>query len=320
MPLDPRVRRIVALATRLDRRGDDALFAERRAAEAAVAARLGGLVMPKGPEPARQHDVEVPVTGGRIRLRLYEAHGPGPHPLYVFLHGGGWCVGTIDERDPRCRAIAAGAACTVASVDYRLAPENQFPTPVDDCEAALRWLVDHAEDLGIDPARVAIGGESAGGNLAAVVARRARDAGGPALCHQWLDVPAVDLTLAQPAFTEVPDGYLLDRADIVRFLEAYLPEPTLDRDPDASPLHAESLAGLPPAWIMSAEFDKLRDDGRAYAEALEAAGVPVRFQILPGHVHPSFAFTRLIPSSAAYEREAIAALAAAFARAANPAA
>lgn len=312
MPLDPRVRRIVSIMNKLDRRDEDLPMVERRRASAATSKRLGFLVMAKSPEPAEQVDRLVGVDGGRILVRTYRPHGPGPFPLYVFLHGGGWCVGTLDERDARCRAIVAGAGCVVASVDYRMAPENLYPTPGEDCFAALGWLVDHAAELDVDPTRVAIGGESAGGNLAAVTCLMARDRSGPAICHQWLDVPATDLTLAQPSIRLVPDGLLLDRDDIDRYLAHYLADPSQATDPYASPLLAPDLAGLPPAWVMSAEFDKLRDDGAAYATALEAAGVATKYRLLEGHVHPSFAFTRVVPSAAAYEQDAIAALARAF--------
>lgn len=312
MTLEPRVAKIVKLMNVLDRRPADATMAQRRASSAAIAARGAWIVMPAGPEPAAQRDLLVPVQGGQIVVRLYEAHGAGPHPLHVFLHGGGWCVGTLDERDARCREIAAGASCTVASVDYRMAPENAFPTPVEDCYAALCWLVDHAEELAIDADRVSIGGESAGANLAAAVCLAARDRSGPAICHQWLDVPAVDCTLSQPSIHTEPDGQLLDLDTIVEFRDCYLPDPEQYVDPLASPLLADDLSGLPPAWIMSAEHDKLRDDGLAYAAALEGAGVPVHHEVLAGHVHSSFAFTRLLPSAKAYERRAIRALRAAL--------
>ena len=312
MSLEPRVRRIVQVMNALDRRSDDLTMVQRREASAATARKLGFLVMAKGPALASQRDVMVPVDGGQIRVRLYTPEGAGPFPLYVFLHGGGWCAGTVDERDPRCREISAGARCVVASVDYRMAPENRFPVPVEDCYSALGWLTSHAAELQVDPARVGIGGESAGGNLAAVVCLAARDRSGPAIVHQWLDVPATDLTLAQPSFTEVPDGLLLDRDAILRYREAYLGDVSLDTDPLASPLLADDLSGLPPAWIMSASHDKLRDDGKAYADRLAEAGVPVTYRRLQGHVHPSFAFTRLLPTAKAYERAAIAALSAAL--------
>jgi acetyl esterase len=309
MPLEPRLKPIVLLASRGDASGPMALRREQSARQS----RWGGwLVMHKGPEPAETVDRNVPVEGGRINVRLYRPGTPGPHPLYVFLHGGGWCVGTIDERDPRCRTIAAGADCVVASVDYRLAPENQYPTPPEDCYAALCWLVAHADELGLDADRVAIGGESAGANLAAVVCLMARDRNGPQICHQWLDVPATDLTLAQSGHREVPDGYLLDAAAIDDFLAHYLADPDQVTEPFCSPLLADDLRGLPPAWIMTAEFDKLRGDGEAYAAALEEAGGTAHHVRLDGHIHASFALTRLLESSRVYERDAIAALAAAF--------
>lgn len=309
MPLEPRVAKLVKLMTTLDRRPTSASFAEQRAASAALSRRGRFLVMPSGPTPRSERDLVVPVDGGQIVVRVYEPLEAGPAPLYVFLHGGGWCQGTLYERDPRCREIAVGARCVVASVDYRLAPENAYPTAPEDCYAALCWLVDHAEELGIDAGRVAVGGESAGANLAAVVCLMARDRSGPSICHQWLDVPATDARLVQPSIHDVPDGHLLDLSAIHAFMEAYFQQPEHRTEPYGSPLLADSHADLPPAWIMSAEYDKLRDDGAAYAAALEAAGVPVEFQILPGHVHPSFAFTRLLPSARAYERDAIAALA-----------
>ncbi|MEO6987127.1 MAG: alpha/beta hydrolase [Aquihabitans sp.] len=314
MTLEPRVSKIVGVLTRLDNR-QEVTMPERRRISAATARRFGRLVMPAGPSPARQHDVLVPVAGGKIIVRIYRPHGPGPFPLHVFVHGGGWCAGTIEERDPRCREISAGAQCVVASVAYRLAPENTFPSAPEDVYASLEWLVTHADDLDVDPSRVAIGGESAGANLAAVVSLMTRDRSGPQLCHQWLDVPATDLTMSQPSVTSVADGYLLDRRDMDEYLACYLPDPADALLPLASPLFADSHKGLPPAWIMSAEYDKLRDDGVSYAAKLKSAGVPVRHQVLEGHVHPSFAFTRIIPSAKAYEREAIAALASAFAEA-----
>ena len=312
MSLEPRLWPLVRLGRRVEG-GDRRSLIERRS-RAARQARYGGwLVMRPGPEPAAVEHHWVPVESGTIRVRIYRPATPGPHPLYVFLHGGGWCVGTLDERDPRCRTISAEADCVVASVDYRLAPECQYPTAAEDCYAALCHVVDDADRLGVDPARVAIGGESAGGNLAAVVCLMARDRSGPALCHQWLDVPATDCTLSQAGHREVPDGYLLDAAAIDEFLEAYLPDRARRAEPYCSPLLATSHAGLPPAWIMTAEYDKLRGDGEAYVAVLRRDGVGATHVRLAGHIHPSFAFTRLLPSARAYERDAIAALRRAFA-------
>ena len=170
MPLEPRVHWLTRTLRTLDRRSASASMADRRRQSAAVSRRGAVLVMPKGPAPAEQRDIQVPVDAGRIRVRLYRPHGSGPLPLYVFLHGGGWCVGTVEERDSRCRAVADGARCTVASVDYRMAPENAYPVPAEDCYAALRWMVANAVDLGFDPARLAVYGGSAGGGLAIATA------------------------------------------------------------------------------------------------------------------------------------------------------
>lgn len=285
---------------------------DRAARQARIAGRA--VILP-GPGVASVNHTTVPVNGGRIRVRLYRPSVAGPLPLYVFFHGGGWCHGGLDERDPRCRTIAVGAACLVASVDYRMAPENQFPTAPQDCLTAVTELVARSDHLGIDPDRVAVGGESAGANLAAAVCLMIRDRDGPRICHQWLDVPATDVTLAQAGHREVPDGYLLDAAQIDDYLEHYLPDPSLATDPRCSPLLAEDLSGLPPAWIMSAEYDRLRGDAEAFAVALDAAGVPAKHVRLAGHIHPSFAFTRLLASARAYEASAITALADTFAAA-----
>lgn len=306
MTVHPRLRPILALQERF---GDDpdATFPSLRLAGTLQARRLGPIVMRPGPKvPVRE--VMVPVDGGAIRVRLYEPEGsPGRRPLHVFLHGGGWCQGDLDQRDPRCRVVAAEADCTVASVDYRLAPENAFPVPLEDCYAALCWLVDHAAQLGVDPARVSVGGESAGANLAAVVCLLARDRSGPALVHQWLDVPAVDLTMSMPSVDRLATGYSLTKAAMERYIDAYLRDHD-PRDPLASPLFAEDLSGLPPAFVTTVEYDPLTDDGHAYADALRAAGVAVDHEHLPGLLHATFAFTRLLPVARAHEERAIAAL------------
>jgi len=311
MPLDPRLRPILALQNRMG--DDDSTFPARRLASTIQARQLGRLVMHHGPKvPTRE--VMVPVHGGAIRVRLYEPTdaGVGPRPLHVFLHGGGWCVGDLDQRDPRCRTIAAGAACTVASVDYRMAPENAYPTPLEDCYAALAWLVERADELGIDAARVSVGGESAGANLAALVALLARDRNGPALVFQWLDVPATDLTMSQPSIDLLATGYGLTKADMLEYRAAYLREVD-PKDPYVSPLHYDDLSELPPALIATMELDPLRDDGLAYATRLREAGVAVEHHHLDGFVHAAFAFTRLLPLARQYEQTAIDALRRAYA-------
>lgn len=312
MPLEARLRPILALQNRLE--GDpDATFQQARLESTIQARRLGSLAMRPGPTvPSRE--VMVPVHGGSIRVRLYEPTdtGVGPRPLHVFLHGGGWCVGDLDQRDPRCRAIAAGVHCTVASVDYRMAPENAYPVPLEDCYAALVWLVEHAEELRVDSTRVSVGGESAGANLAALVALLARDRSGPSLVFQWLDVPATDLTMQQPSIDLLATGYGLTKADMLRYRAAYLRDVD-PADPYVSPFHYGDLSGLPPALVMTAEYDPLRDDGHVYVARLREADVEVEHHHLPGMVHASFAFTRLLPLAREYEASAIAALGRAYA-------
>ena len=310
MPVHPRLRPLLALQERMG--DDEATMPARRLKSTLQARQLGRLVMHAGPKVATD-EVMVPVHGGAIRVRIYRPDGAddGARPLHVFLHGGGWCVGDLDQRDPRCRTIAVGADCVVASVDYRMAPENAYPVPLEDCYAALTWLVANADELGLDATRVSIGGESAGANLAAVVALLARDRGGPALVFQWLDVPATDLTLSQPSIDRLGTGYGLTKPDMERFIEAYLRDVD-PKDHYVSPLHHDDLSGLPPALIATMEYDPLRDDGFAYAQRLREAGVEVEHHDLPGMTHASFALTRLLPLAKQYEATAIAALRRAF--------
>lgn len=312
--MDPRLTAFVALGRLQARRDDTMSIIERRASAARTSHRFGWLAMPHGDRRVSHVDVTVPVDGGRIRVRVHTPPVTGPSPLHVFIHGGGWCAGTVEERDPRCRQIAAGAGCVVASVDYRLAPECQYPTAPEDCWAALLWLVEHADRLGIDPTRISVGGESAGANLAAVLTLMTRDRSGPDLCWQWLDVPAVDLTCSLPGHTEVPDGYLLDTESIDDYVGCYVPDPGRRTEPYCSPLFADDHHGLPPAWIMSAGLDHLCTDADAYAAALRGADVPVTETRLDEQIHMSFALTRLLPESREYEATAISALADAFSR------
>ncbi len=273
--------------------------AERRHALAGGLQQMR-LVTSRGRTPVVTDDHQVPVEGGEIGVRRYRPAGrTGPLPTYLFLHGGSYWLGSVAEYDPICRAYAAGADCQVVSVDYRLAPEHPFPTGVEDCYAALLWLTGHAAALEVDLDRLAVGGISAGGGLAAALTLMARDRGGPALCFLALDIPSLDLTLSQPSISEFGEGHLLTRRSLVEAVGFYLPDPDLARHPYASPLLAEDLTGLPPTFVLTSECDPLRDEGEAYARRLVEAGVAVSTYRAAGHVHGSIYMTRFLPSARA---------------------
>ncbi len=268
-----------------------------------------------GPEVASVVDKAVPVDGGEITVRVYTPFGAVPHPAHVYFHGGGFWLGTLDHFDSSCRELCIGAACVVVSVDYRLAPEYKFPTAPEDCYTALCWVVQHADALGIDPGRVSVGGGSAGGNLATVVALMARDRGGPPLVFQVVEIPVTDLTMSHGSILENGEGYLLTRSAMEQCRSFYIEDELDLENPYASPFFADDLSGLPPALVMTAEFDPLRDEGEAYAQRLADAGVPTRQKRWIGHIHGAAAFTSILPSAREYRSEVIAALREAYATA-----
>jgi len=248
---------------------------------------------------AEVRDILVPGPAGKLPVRVYHP-GPGEKlPLLVYFHGGGWVIGDIEVVDRPCRALANAGRCVVASVNYRLSPETKFPGPVEDCYAATAWLAAHAAELGADPLRVGVGGDSAGGNLAAAVTLMARDRNGPKLAFQLLiypvTAPAKGTTFA--SYTENAENYLLTRAAMEWFWDHYLNTEDEGRNPYASPLFAADHSRLPPAMVITAEFDPLRDEGEAYAERLHAAGVPVALQRYDGMFHGFFAMTEMLDTA-----------------------
>jgi acetyl esterase len=231
-------------------------------------------------------DRTIPGPAGDIKLRIYRPHAEQGLPLLVFMHGGGFILGDLDSHDEAARQLTMLTDCVTVAVDYRLAPEYPFPAAPEDCFAALKWAAAHAAEFGADPGRIAVAGDSAGGNLAAVMALRARDEGGPRLRGQVLIYPAADLEDANE-FQPAPDGnyYLLGRTDGAYFNSLYLREPADARHPHASPMFAEDVANLPPAMVITAEFDPLCRQGEAFAVRLKAAGVPVEQRRYAGAIH-----------------------------------
>ncbi len=270
------------------------------------------VVMPKS---APQTQTRVLLTPGGVILRAYR---PGavprtePLPALVFFHGGGWTIGDLDTHDMLCRELANGARCAVFSVEYRLAPESPFPAAVDDSIVATDFVFKNAESLAVHPDRIAVGGDSAGGNLAAVVALHARDAGGPPLCFQLLIYPATDQNLETDSLRQNGEGYLLTRSLMEKFRSYYLPRPADYADWRASPALARSHAGLPPAFVLTAGYDPLLDEGRQYVELLTRAGVDAAYRDYPDMIHGFIVMGGVLDTANAAVADCCAALRRAF--------
>jgi len=259
---------------------------------AAVARRLyrdvRGALTPDPPAVESVHLLMAPGPAGPVPVRAYRpknARKDEVLPALVYFHGGGWVIGDLDTHDVVCRTLANGARCAVFSVEYRKAPESPFPAAVEDCLSALTFVFENGKNLKIDPSKIAVGGDSAGGNLATVVALLARDAGDPALSFQLLIYPGVDNRMGHASIDTNGEGYLLTKKTMHYFRGHYLPNPADWLDWRASPLLANSLAGLPPAFVMTAGFDPLRDEGRAYAERLKSEGVSTEYREYSDMVH-----------------------------------
>lgn len=238
----------------------------------------------------------IPGPGGAIPIRIYRPSAEMQLPAMVYFHGGGWVVCNLDTHHAICSGLANASGVVVISVDYRLAPDHKFPAAVDDAYAATVWAAENASRLGIDPARISVVGDSAGGNLAAVVAIKCRDENGPSIARQALVYPVTDLSrMDTGSYEEFASGYQLTRADMMWFRKHYLSSDTDRRHPHVSPLLAEDLSGLPPALIITAECDPLRDEGEAYAERLKKAGVAVTLHRYDGMIHPFFSLGSVIP-------------------------
>lgn len=309
MPLDPQAQALIDAAARQP--PTESLSPDEVRAGLRERARL------TGGEPQTVADVrdqDVPGPDGPIPIRVYvpRTTTSPPLPALVYFHGGGWVAGDLETHDVLCRALANGGDCTVIAVHYRRAPEHTFPAAIDDAAAATRWVVAHAAELGVDPERVAVGGDSAGGNLAAAVCLILRDAGGPRLVHQLLIYPVTDYNFGTQSYRDNADGYRLTRAAMQYYWRHYLRQESDAEDPRASPLRAADLRNLPPAYVVTAEYDPLRDEGHAYAEHLRAAGVPVVYRDEPGLIHGFFTMAGALDAGRRATADAAAALRQAF--------
>ena len=297
MALDPQAANVIELVVKSGRppyhqlspKDARQMFRDTRPASTPPAPQIGGV---------RDLAADGPV--GSIPLRVYRPAGVSDSqrlPALIFFHGGGWVIGDLETHDVACRQVTAEAGVSVIAVDYRLAPEHKFPAAVDDAWAATRWIATHSEELGIDATRLAVGGDSAGGNLGAVVALLARDAGTPRIALQILTYPVTDLAAESQSYSDLADGYMLTRDSMRWFKAHYLTKAEDAADWRASPLRAPSLAGLAPAVVITAGYDPLRDEGEAYARRLREAGVTVDAVCFGGMIHGFVPMGRLIETA-----------------------
>jgi acetyl esterase len=306
--LAPDIHTLLRLA---ERTGETSLVEGRTVEQARAENREGVPIVTGKPRPvARVEALTIPGRDGEIAARLYVALGAPrpPQPLLVYYHGGGWVIGDLDTHDGACRFLAEFGGCRVLSVDYRLAPEHPFPAPVEDAMAAFDWAVGNAGQLGADPTRIAVGGDSAGGNLAAAVCLQARENGGPRPRLQLLLYPVTDAVGGQASRDTFAEGFLLTRNDMDWFERHYIPDGCRADDPRISMMRAPDLDDLPPAYIATAGFDPLRDEAETYAARLREAGVKVALRRHPGLIHGFANLTAICPSASGAMHEAAGAL------------
>ncbi len=305
MPLDPQAKVVIDMIEAI---GVGQLDADTDPNE--IRAMMNAAVLPSGIAIESVTDREIPGPNGPVPVRVYRPAGDTPKPVVVYYHGGGWVLGSLETHDGTCRRLADGADAVVVSVDYRMGPEDRFPAAVDDSYAALTWVADNAAELGADAGRLAVAGDSAGGNLAAVVSQLAR-VDGPAIRFQLLIYPVTDHEFTSVSMEENSEGYYLTRDAMRWFYDHYLNDPIEGDDPRVSPIRNADLAGLPPAFVMTAQYDPLRDQGIAYADAMRAAGNDVAMTLYEGLFHGFISMFDLIDAGKAAFDDAIAAVVAA---------
>ena len=273
---------------------------------------------PAGPAVASVVDRSIPGPDGEVAVRIYSPAGGGPFPILVWFHGGGWVLGDLESADPTARHLCQGAGCVVVSVDYRLAPETKFPGPAEDCYAATVWAAENAAAINGDASRIAVGGDSAGGNLAAAVSLMAADRRGPAIAHQLLVYPVTDRNYQTASYIDNAAGYMLARDAMRWYWDAYLASDADAANPYAAPMQAQNLSGQPPALVITAEYDPLRDEGEAYGRRLREAGVDAAITRYDGMIHGFFGMVGVMDQSRVAVNQAADALQAAFANAPEP--
>jgi acetyl esterase len=307
MPLDPQAKQVLEQIAALG------LPANHLVSPSQARINMKSRPRAAGPEVARVEDRLIPGPGVDIPVRIYTPTGAGPFPILVWFHGGGWVVGDLETADPTARHLSVGAKCLVISVDYRLAPETKFPGAADDSYAATVWAAQHATRLNGDASNIAVGGDSAGSNLAAAVALMARDRGGLSLAFQLLVYPVTARDFDRSSYRQNAEGYGLTLDAMRWYWDHYLQHPEDASNPYAAPLVAENLKGLPPALVITAECDPLRDEGEAFAKRLQAAGVPTTYSLYDGMIHGFFGMTAVLDQGKQAMAEACAALQQAFA-------
>ena len=307
MPLDPQAQDVLDQMAALGFPANNTVSPEE--------ARANGLARPRvpGPEVAKVEDRTIPGVGTGIPVRIYTPEGSGPFPVLAWYHGGGWVVGNLETADGTARHLAVRAGCVVVSVDYRLAPEAKFPAAADDCYAATQWIAQNASSINVDPSKIAVGGDSAGGNLGAVVSLMAKDRGGPAIALQLLVYPVTVLDFSTDSYRENAEGYGLTTVAMKWYWDHYVSSEQDGSNPYAAPMAAKDLSGLPPALVITAEFDPLRDEGEAYGHRLEQAGVPTTCTRYDGMIHGFFGMPTVVDKGKQAITEASAALKQAFA-------
>ncbi|NQW21944.1 MAG: alpha/beta hydrolase [SAR202 cluster bacterium] len=313
MPLDPQVIKVMEQAAALG------LPAPHTVSPAE--ARVNAKKRPRSPgaEVAKVEDRTIPGPDSDVSVRIYTPEGDGPFPILAWFHGGGWVVGDLESADGAARNMCAGGQCVVISVDYRLAPDTKFPGPAEDCWAATTWAVNNAASINGDPTRLAVGGDSAGGNLAAAMALMAADRGGPEIALQLLVYPVTDLDYNTVSYGDNAEGYSLTKVTMQYYWDQYI-DAEHAANPYAVPMRAKSLAGQPPALVITAEFDPLRDEGEAYAKRLQEAGVATTSTRYDGVIHGFFSMGAFVDKGQQAVDEASAALRNAFARSGSPSA